>query len=115
MLRTGLFLTSIIGISAVGGCGGHTKQAASTCSMYQTPLIVLPATEIDELTIASSDPSALQLGWLASRNARILGGAPPMKRVNVLAEQEMRDIQRITSGRPYDTLRYTVRTRTLLP
>jgi len=112
--RNVLVLVALFGAGTVVGCSAPRAQTSAGDAVYLTPLVVLPAKGVDELANATSIPSVPQTGWLASRNAGILGGKPPVKQANVRAEREMRDIQRITSGRPYDTLRYTVRTRTLL-
>lgn len=83
--------------------------------MYLTPILVLPSSGTDDLARETSIPSIASSGWIASRNQAILGGDPPAIQATLLAERQMRDTQRITSGRPYDTLRYTVRVRTVLP
>lgn len=107
---------SLMGMLLAVGCSGKHQQPSGVEMLYLTPMVVLPSLlGSDELAKSTSIPSVAGSDWLKIRNASVLGGPPPVIQGTMLAEREMRDIQRITSGRPYGTLRYTVRTRTLLP
>ena len=84
-------------------------QSSAPPVFRQTSVLAIPSSSNDEMTRQTGIPAIADSGIIVSRNAAILGKAPIDVPTTLRAERTLRDTQWISSGRPYDSLRYSVR------
>ena len=98
----------------VCGCASSShvsKENAvlSSPAVRQSSVLAIPSASNDEMARETGIPAVAKNGILTSRNMAILGKAPVEVPTTLRAERVLRDIQWISSGRPYDNMRYSVR------
>lgn len=81
------------------GCASSTPTGAIAPVVPLRTTVVLPE---------GGEGIAITDGWLAARNAGVLGGVRVAPAVPLRAERWLRDVQRLDSGRPHGTLQYGV-------
>ena len=86
---------------------GH--QSSAPPALRQTSVLAIPSAMNEEMIRETGVPAIADSGIIASRNAAILGKGPIKVPTTLRAERTLRDTQWISSGRPYDNLRYSVR------
>ena len=98
------------------GCTSTAQSSKDSGALHSPPVrqhsvLAIPSSINGDMAQETGIPAIASSGILSTRNMAVLGKAPIAVPNTLRAERVLRDTQWISSGRPYDNLRYSVRVK----